>query len=475
MTVVVWLAFLVPALVTYLTVRHLSRGRDHTLTRAVAAAIAPGVGLGFASCWYFFVLLVTRTRTQALVADASLWLVASATLAVLHWRDPRAMTSRNRSRGPDTRPIRVVPIDTVVAAAGAVGVAVLAGSALWLHHTAMPHGQWDAWAIWNLRARALLARPTDWATILSPEIGWSNPDYPLLVPLSVARLWAWSGGADTIVPGIVAMTFVASTVAGVITMVGSTRGWTAGLLSGAVLLVPQTYVYQGSCQCADVPLAFYMWLAVACVVVNHQLRETDGWILVAIAGAAAGLAAWTKNEGAVLLVAIAVFLCTWHKESRLRAWLSFAGGAAVPLVAWLWFKLFLSPPNDQLTPGALAGVTGRLMDSSRWSIIVDRLTTMIPDWGGVTGGGLLMLGIVVVLTYGADRRSIVRSAYALTIVAGMMAGYILAYAITWKPLTWHIDTSFHRLMTQVWPTLVWAAFQLSGRETVTYSVPDLKV
>jgi hypothetical protein len=30
-------------------------------------------------------------------------------------------------------------------------------------------------------------------------------------------------------------------------------------------------------------------------------------------------------------------------------------------------------------------------------------------------------------------------------------------------------------MTQVWPTLVWAAFQLSGRQTVSYSAPDLKV
>ncbi|HZN81576.1 MAG TPA: hypothetical protein VFC01_18100, partial [Mycobacterium sp.] len=234
------------------------------------------------------------------------------------------------------------------------------------------------------------------------------------------------------------------------------------------------YVFQGSSQCADVPLAFYMSLAVACVVVNHQLKETDHWIVVAIAGAAGGLAAWTKNEGAVLLVAVAVFLCTWRKESRLKAWLSFAGGAAVPVAAWLWFKLFLSPPNDQFTPGALEGLTARFMDSSRWSMIVDRLTTMIPDWGGVTGGALLMLAIVVVLTYGADRRSILRGAYALTIVAAMMAGYIFAYAITWKPLAWHIDTSFHRLMTQVWPTLVWAAFQLSGRETVSQSVPDLK-
>jgi hypothetical protein len=38
------------------------------------------------------------------------------------------------------------------------------------------------------------------------------------------------------------------------------------------------------------------------------------------------------------------------------------------------------------------------------------------------------------------------------------------FVITPLPLEWQMNTSFERLLVQLWPALVWAAFQLSGGE-----------
>ena len=61
-----------------------------------------------------------------------------------------------------------------------------------------PHGQWDAWAIWNQKARFLFRAGEGWTASLA--IPWSAPGHPLLVSLSVARLWAYAGAERTAAP-----------------------------------------------------------------------------------------------------------------------------------------------------------------------------------------------------------------------------------------------------------------------------------
>ena len=43
-----------------------------------------------------------------------------------------------------------------------------------------PYGGWDAWAIWNLKARFLFFGIDDgaWAQMFAPEVVWNHPDYP---------------------------------------------------------------------------------------------------------------------------------------------------------------------------------------------------------------------------------------------------------------------------------------------------------
>jgi hypothetical protein len=456
-------ALVLPPLVVYGVLRRPWWGEPAPLSRALAASIAPSLGLGLASCIYFFFLLVGFRTPSILRADVGAWALALLMFGVDGWRRHRRSPAVGALRVPTVRTDRVA---LVLAAAGGLALVTLAVTAFWVHRSLRPHGEWDAWAIWNLRARAILRGAPDWTSVFSNAIAWSNVDYPVFLPVSVARLWAYEGAESTLIPAIVALTFFASTVATVSVLVGQLRGWASGLLSGAVLVAPHTYVFQSSCQCADVPIAQFMLVAVACSAIARQ-RPRNSWMLMAVAGAAAGLAAWTKNEGEILFLLLLIGVVTWPAGERDRRGLWFGVGAAGPLAALVWFKLRLAPSNYLFTPTAMAGLVERLLDAGRWTLIRTQLLEMLPAWGELPGGALLLLTLVVALTMRLDRRGAERCAWALGVVVVMMMGYVLVYAMTPLPLLWQILTSFPRLMTQLWPTLVWALFQLSGA-----GVPD---
>jgi hypothetical protein len=230
-------ALLLPVLVAYGAMRRPWHGAPAPLSRVAAASIAPGLGLGFASCLYFFLLLMHLREPLILRIDATLWVVALVVLGADAW------SRRGRSTGVDHRNFYRLKVDWIALIAVAVGTLVLfalASRSFWLHRSLHPHGEWDAWAMWNLRARAILRAGPGWMSAFSNY--WPNVDYPLLLPLTVGRLWAFEHAETTIIPAVVAFTFFVSTVATLTVLVGQTQGWVSGFLSGAVLLAPHTRI-----------------------------------------------------------------------------------------------------------------------------------------------------------------------------------------------------------------------------------------
>lgn len=460
MNVIAAVALGLPALATYALLRRLANGSATALSRGLAAVISPGLGAGFASCSYFLLLLATGRHRTSVWLDGIFWVAVCTGLAAARVRTGDAPASGSElSNSPAASvstwrdPLVLVP------AAGCLLLAGLATLSFWQHWAVTPHGEWDAWAIWNLRARAILRGAPDWASVFSPAIGWSHVDYPLLLPMTVARLWAYTGQENPVIPAVVAMLFFASSLVTVATLVGRWRGWPAGFLAGMALVVPRTFVFQGSCQCADIPIAFFVLVAIASLLIGADAQNPGPWLVVA--GAAAGLSAWTKNEGMLLLLLVA--LVTAVRTRRFRALLQLAAGAAAPLFAIAMFHFRIAPPPNYLfnTPGG-GSISDKLLDPARWTMVTTRLAELLPKWGDVPAGALTVLAVSVVLIAGPDRRSLRRAAWGLLMVTAMFAGYSLFYVITPLPLAWQIATSFDRLVAQLWPALVWAAFQVTG-------------
>lgn len=452
------LALCLPTIATYLVLRSLWTHSEPPLSGGLAAALAPGLGTGVASCVYFMLLLLARDNRAAVRLDAGFWLLTSAFLVAHRVRLKRSGEPATTD-GPGGTSVTGWRVGVGVNAAGFAILVTLAGVSFWQHWAVTPHGEWDAWAIWNLRGRAILRGAPDWYTVLSPAIGWSHTDYPLLLPLTNARLWAYAGRESTVGPAVVAMLFSASSLAVLVISVGRLRGWSAGFLSGMALLMARTYVFQSSCQCGDVPIGFFVLVAICFVAMSRQTDGPAGFLFVA--GAAAGLAAWTKNDGALVL--ILVVLAATLSRSPFRRLASIAAGAAIPLLAIAIFKLHLAPSSNYLFDAQIAGGIGsRLLDHGRWALVTSRLAHLLPVWGEVPGGALTVVGVAVALSAGPDRLSIGRAMIGLLLVTAIFFGYGLVYVITPLPVEWQISTSFDRLFTQLWPALLWTSFQCVG-------------
>ncbi len=327
-------------------------------------ALAVGLGLGMSSLTYFLWAVAAGPRQPGLLLAEGL-LFGTLSLAFFC-----AGREEGESPLPASRHERLTP---PVRGACFVVLACAAASCAWqfVHD---PHGDWDASAIWNLRARFLYRGGDPGTDVFSPLIPWSHPDYPLLVPASVARGWVCAGHETTAVPRLIAALFLAATAALLMAALTLLRGSAQGGLGGLALLATPSFLEQGTAQYADVPLAFF-FLAGAAAFEALDRGAAAPRRLAALAGLLAALAAWTKNEG--LLFLVATVGVRGLRALRLRpGWkpllaetAAFTAGALPALAVLAYFKLRLAPANDLLAGQGREATLARLADLDRYRII----------------------------------------------------------------------------------------------------------
>ena len=434
-------------------------------SRAVLTAVAVCLGLGLSSVTTTWLLALGMVIGRSfVVVDALLWAFVGA-IAWWHLRRlPLAVEGRAAAVAAEA-PHRLTTADWLVRALFAV-VAVMAVVSVIVVYTTAPHGEWDAWAVWNQKARFLYRGDAGWLAMLANDR--SNPGHPLLVPTTVARLWAYAGAEFTIVPATVAMVFGTAIVTVVVGALdaGRARAW----IAGSVLLAAGTFVQQIASQQADVPFAFLLVstlvvLREATIAAGRKEGEMAGSLL--LAGTLAGLAAWTKNEGLLVVVAtggLVLWLALRQMRPRLAVW--WVVGAVPAVVTLAWFKLVVAP----VAPAYLAEaptfglLLERLLGPERHAVVDPLLWQYASAWGGPLAGGVVPLGLgaaalVAVMRIGRSTRLI------LGVVGVMFAGYYGIYLLTSMDIEWLVMTTFDRLLVQIWPALVLAAFLTDDEPT----------
>lgn len=307
-----------------------------------------------------------------------------------------------------------------------------------------PHGAWDAWSIWNLRARALARCGGDWALVLHavPEPAY-HPDYPLAVPGAVARLWSLVGEsrAAPMLLGLQAALAGAALVGAAVT---GARGRAAGLLAAAVVLAAPTWARHAAGQLADVPLATTWATALALLV-----RAERDPAALALAGLAAGLAAWTKNEG--LVACVAVIAGAALLAGRTGGLAALAG--ATPALLAVALHQATTPTNDLLVAQG-ADTPARLLVAGRWWQVVTALgATALWLWPAPALAAYVpAVGLRPRPAPPAPGPRATRVVAGL--VAAQLAAYVLAYVTSPWDLTWHLRTSSERVLLHAWPAAV---------------------
>ncbi len=338
-----------------------------------------------------------------------------------------------------------------------------------------PHGEgWDAFSIWNLHARFLFRGGTAWRDGFTSIILWSHPDYPLLLPGAIAHFWIYLGHETQGVPAIIGLVFTFGTAGLLFSSLGIVRGCRSALLGTMALLSTPFFVEQGTSQYADVPLSFFYLAAISLLSVNDHFSAASPTArsksLIALAGSAAGFAAWTKNEGLLFLLAFAIAQIVTaarskaaNHEARGRSedWTGavpmFVGMLPVLLVI-VWFKHFIAPEGD-LFPDRAAAIQ-KLADASRYKITFNWFWKEFFRFGDWL---LLPATVVIPLLYIPANKSDqtrARQGFQTAIVAiGLtLAGYFAIYVITPHDLYWHLRNSLGRLFLQVWPSAIFMFF-----------------
>jgi hypothetical protein len=305
------------------------------------AGSAAGMGLG--PCLFFLCRLAAPG-----IPRLSLFLE----IAALAWLAFEIRVRSKEPAAPVSASISLFVPALIVALSVAFLTATVAISGAW---KANPQGDWDAWSMWNLRARFLAAGDLP-QRAWSPLLTSSHPDYPLLVSSFVARSWAYTGSFGESAPMATSGLFFLALLTTLVGGFAILRGRSIGLLAGLGLLGAPTLLHEVTVQYADIPMACYMAAAMMLALLERPL----------LAGLFAGLAAWTKDEGVLFLI---VFLAVMAVARRQQFWTAAAGAIPGGAVA-AFFKFALAPAAPLYTRQTGAQFVQKLTDFGRLGEVI---------------------------------------------------------------------------------------------------------
>ena len=331
MVVAVAIVLLSPVVLGFLIVRSLSPARHPRWAGfALHVSLGAGLGAGISSLVYFLVwLLIGPSNTAYVTGELVLLTVAG----VGCWM------ARGRSAAKGTPASSGSWTWLLVAA-----LVVALGLSLTLFISTVssdPYGTWDAFTVWNLRAKILAQHDASWKNAFSPVLSRlaggraTHGDYPLLLSGYIARCWSLLGSVDDVTPPLFAAgLFSFGTVGLIVAGLALLRGRSAAMMGGLVLLGTSAFLFQSPWQAADVPLGFY-YLAVFVVLFLFD-AEPNGHRAMVLAGLAAGCAAWTKDEGMLFALlstlALAAYLYLSKRDQPVTTLALFMAGVSADLL-----------------------------------------------------------------------------------------------------------------------------------------------
>jgi len=430
-----------------------------------------GLGIGITSCLYFVCMPAGLTGTIPIIDLLFCLLLGGTGFVILRRRAAKDVL-------PISEKTKRTPLEILLA--GILSVEILASLASFLSvFREAPHGKWDAWLIWNMHARFLYRSGETWREVFSGGMDWSHWDYPLLLPLSIVRSWKYMDGESVYIPAAFALFFSLLTLGLLLFALAYLRGRAQGYLGAMILLGTPLFIVMGASQFADIPLAFFILATL--VLLSWQARSPDnpqGALI--LAGLAAGLSAWTKNEGLLFfpIVTGSLFIAALHAggwRSALNRTGPFLAGALPVLLVVVYFKTHLSPMNDLMAGFAPAAVAAKLTDFGRYAEIakaffitgisftqglIDVRQGMRLNPGAVNI--LLLIGYLFLAGVRIDRRDRVGLTRSAAILGLMLIGYFFVYVLTPLDLGYHLATSLNRLFLQLWPSVIFLCFMIAG-------------
>lgn len=334
-----------------------------------------------------------------------------------------------------------------------LGVAVVVGKMVIL-----PLGTADAITNWNLKARYIFLGKTRWLNMFSPLLPrWILVDYPLLVPLTVARSWAYIGRVAVVGSILQHATIFGMTFGLLYFAIRSTHGRIAAATGVLMLISMPATLFWSSVQYADIFMMFFMTASMTLYHLYRSDRRSRSDVITLL-GLTLGLGAWTKNEGWALLIAffaggLAQLLIGRDRSDLSKQTHRLLWGLLPTLVVPVLFKIIFSPDNNLVAIISNAAIMECILDPARIHLIISQgllLAFDIKNWwlAPIFCVALLMVSVKQLPSRWKDRE------LPVIVICFVLVAYTLSYILTPYDLAWALRFSQDRLLLQLSPSIV---------------------
>lgn len=319
-----------------------------------------------------------------------------------------------------------------------------------------PIVEWDVVATWTYKARVLMREPIGETQYFHDVTkAFSNLDYPLLWPLSIAWIWTCAGEGDPQMAKILSPALLAAFAFVLLGILERVAGRARSLVITAIFITLPMMLSQAIRLMADAPLGFYIMASAGMTWLWLRDGRSDD---LKLAGAFAVGMLFTKNEGAghlliLLLVTLAATIQDRRKDvPAVLLWL-----LVVPALATAcWFQFRSGIPQVKID------YAGRL----RFSVVGENLFRL----PAITIGAMTSLlnwrdwhifWPIVFVTYTSKWRGIMMESRWFPAVAILLASGIYAVILAVTPWTVEdlLEFTAPRLFLQVAPL---GAFMLAA-------------
>ncbi len=390
------------------------------------------------------------------LVEVAVLAVASALGGVLRLLDSRSQVHLSRAPGSPARVERISVATGLIALSLALVLATRATHA----YLVRPLREYDGWAIWATKARALHEFGGVDARVFANPV-YDAPTHPLLLPSLEAIGFRAIGAFDPVLLhvqlGLLAFGFVG---AAWVVLRPASHPLVAGTTILAILTAPAVFAQLGT-NFADIPLAFFVALGIAAIA--GWLSTRADWLLVAAAiFLAAG--ALTKSEGTLFAAAALVPLLALTCSQRQQLVRGVFVAAAV-IVAVLPWRLFVTTNGLRHPDYELSNLFNRSYLADTWYRVEPVTTELLHQLTNTGSWGLLLPLFGGGLAVAALRRNFAAAAFALAWLLLSFVGLVLIYWITVRPLENNLFNTSNRTVATLLIGTALATPVLIGRRS----------
>lgn len=335
-----------------------------------------------------------------------------------------------------------------------------------------PLGEWDSWALWNMKAKFLTLSGPLWQSVFK-DLHWhTQPDYPLLLPCMNIWGWIFTPGDFFSAPFLTAALFAFACAGLLFAGLLQFTDRKIAFLGCALLFALPAYLPLATSQYADIVLAYYLLAGFISFVGAVQEKSKGFGFLF---GFFLGLMSFTKNEGltmafilAVLCISYFLFEKTAGRQANSSVIRLIFCGLIITLPVSIYFKLCLAPPNHDILLSAAPRMSS-FFNLEGCSIIFENIALQLshPRWYHLWP--LVFCGFL--LDWRRYFKKEIRALFLFLILYVLVIFFIYLTTINFS-LAWRLSRTLSRILFYLSPAVIFLMFYVyaSGK-----SAPEKKL